>query len=58
MTPAPLQLGQAPSELALNNDGLTPLALAKASARTPSGDVDVHVLQVVGARAAYLQRLG
>ena len=30
MTPAPLQLGQAPSELALNSAGLTPLALAKA----------------------------
>src|SRR5262245_57361445 len=30
MTPAPLQLGHAPSELALNNDALTPLALAKA----------------------------
>src|SRR5213080_3816431 len=30
MTPAPLQLGQAPSELALNNAGSTPLALAKA----------------------------
>src|SRR5882724_12736335 len=30
MTPAPLQVGQAPSELALNSAGLTPLALAKA----------------------------
>src|ERR671920_40180 len=30
MTPAPLQFGQAPSELALNSAGLTPLALAKA----------------------------
>src|SRR6185312_13464654 len=30
MTPAPLQWGQAPSELALNNAGLTPLALANA----------------------------
>src|ERR671921_1487238 len=30
MTPAPLQLGQAPSELALNSAGLTPLALANA----------------------------
>src|SRR5919202_4322367 len=30
MTPAPLQLGQAPSELALNRAGLTPLALANA----------------------------
>src|ERR671930_1338992 len=30
MTPTPLQLGQAPSELALNSAGLTPLALAKA----------------------------
>src|SRR3954471_11960670 len=30
MTPAPLQLGQAPSELALNSAGLTPLAFAKA----------------------------
>jgi hypothetical protein len=30
MTPAPLQAGQAPSELALNSAGFTPLALAKA----------------------------
>src|SRR5437016_14036431 len=30
MTPAPLQLGQAPSELALNNAGFTPLAFANA----------------------------
>src|SRR5918997_5854447 len=30
MTPAPLQVGQAPSELALNRAGLTPLAFAKA----------------------------
>src|SRR4029453_14254562 len=30
MTPAPLQFGQAPSELALNSAGLTPLALANA----------------------------
>src|ERR671911_3240224 len=30
MTPAPLQLGQAPSELALNSAGLTPLAFANA----------------------------
>src|SRR3954451_22171198 len=30
MTPAPLQWGQAPSELALNSAGLTPLAFAKA----------------------------
>src|SRR3712207_6225045 len=30
MTPAPLQVGQAPSELELNRAGLTPLALAKA----------------------------
>src|SRR5213078_2397263 len=30
MTPAPLQLGQAPSELALNSAGFTPLAFAKA----------------------------
>src|SRR5258708_9208488 len=30
MRPAPLQLGQAPSELALNNAGFTPLAFAKA----------------------------
>src|SRR5256885_5914414 len=28
MTPAPLQLGQAPSELALNRAGFTPLAFA------------------------------
>src|SRR5919205_1014348 len=28
MTPAPLQLGQAPSELALNSAGFTPLAFA------------------------------
>src|SRR4051794_9040511 len=30
MTPMPLQLGQAPSELALNSAGLTPLAFANA----------------------------
>src|SRR5919198_1147416 len=30
MTPAPLQVGQAPSELAENSAGLTPLALANA----------------------------
>src|ERR671912_2654672 len=30
ITPAPLQVGQAPSELALNSAGLTPLALANA----------------------------
>src|SRR5918999_3828143 len=30
MTPAPLQLGHAPSELALNSPGFTPLAFANA----------------------------
>src|SRR5688500_12616871 len=30
MTPAPLQVGQAPSELALNSAAFTPLAFAKA----------------------------
>src|SRR3977135_2914476 len=30
MTPTPLQFGQAPSELALNSAGFTPLALANA----------------------------
>src|SRR6476646_10507618 len=30
MTPAPLQFGQAPSELALNSDGFTPFAFANA----------------------------
>src|SRR6266702_3889250 len=30
MTPVPLQLGQAPSELALNSAGFTPLAFANA----------------------------
>src|SRR3954449_11831502 len=30
MTPAPLQLAQAPAELALNSAGLTPLAFANA----------------------------
>ena len=30
MTPAPLQVGHAPSELALNSAGFTPLALANA----------------------------
>src|SRR5918994_4366039 len=30
MTPAPLQLGQAPSEFALNRAGFTPLAFANA----------------------------
>jgi hypothetical protein len=31
MTPAPLRVGQAPSELALNSAGFTPLAFANAS---------------------------
>src|SRR5712691_4805135 len=31
MTPAPLQFGQAPSELALNSAGFTPLAFANAA---------------------------
>src|SRR6266566_2266883 len=31
MTPAPVQVGQAPSELALNSAGFTPLAFANAS---------------------------
>src|ERR1043165_7829192 len=30
MTPAPLQFGHAPSELAMNSAGFTPLTLAKA----------------------------
>ena len=30
MTPAPLHVGQAPSELALNSAGFTPLAFANA----------------------------
>ena len=30
MTPAPLQVGQAPSELALKSAGFTPLAFANA----------------------------
>src|ERR687898_2718961 len=30
MTPAPLQVGQAPSEFALNSAGFTPLAMANA----------------------------
>jgi hypothetical protein len=30
MTPAPLQVGQAPSELALKSAAFTPLAFAKA----------------------------
>ena len=30
MTPAPLQLGQAPSEFALNKAGFTPFAFANA----------------------------
>ena len=30
MTPAPLQFGQAPSELALKSAGFTPFALANA----------------------------
>ena len=106
MTPAPLQVGQAPSELALNSAGFTPLAFANAlrigssspvyvagllrrepliaawsTDTTPSRpdtepwisellpepatpgdhdqhaerDVDVDVLQVVGAGAAHLQ---
>src|ERR1700744_2129932 len=36
MTPAPLQFGHAPSELALNRAGFTPLALANAG-RTGAG---------------------
>jgi hypothetical protein len=32
MTPAPLQFGQAPSELALNSARFTPFAFANASA--------------------------
>jgi hypothetical protein len=38
MTPAPLQVGQAPSELELNSAGFTPLALAK-----PCGSVQQPV---------------
>ena len=107
MTPAPLQFGQAPSELALNSAGFTPLALANALRIGSSSpvyvagllrreprigalvdrhhavaaghravdqralarpghagdhhqhaerDVDVDVLQVVGVRAAHLER--
>ena len=107
MTPAPLQVGQAPSELALNSAGFTPLAFANAlrigssspvyvagllrrepriapwsidTTPSPAGhravdqralaraghagdhdehaerDVDVDVLQVVGAGAADLER--
>ena len=109
MTPAPLQAGQAPSELELNSAGFTPLAFANAlrigssspvyvagllrrepriapwsttttpsrpatepwinellpepatpvrTQSTPERDVDVDVLQVVGRRAAHLQRAG
>src|SRR5215470_10359083 len=58
MTPAPLQVGQAPSELALKRAGFTPLALANAlriGSRSPLY-VDVDGLQVVGAGAAHLHR--
>src|ERR1700740_77031 len=41
MTPTPLQLGQAPSELALNSAGLTPLALANAVRIGSSSPVQV-----------------
>src|SRR3954463_14649632 len=41
MTPAPLQLGQAPSELALNRPGLTPLAFANALRIGSSSPVSV-----------------
>src|SRR4028118_1814196 len=41
MTPAPLQLGQAPSELALNSAGFTPLAFANALRIEPSSPVYV-----------------
>src|SRR3546814_11541551 len=44
MTPAPLQVGQAPSELALNSAGLTPFALAKA-------------LRIGSSRPVYVARL-
>src|SRR5882724_231222 len=41
MTPAPLQLGQAPSELALNSAGFTPLTFANAFRIGSSSPVDV-----------------
>src|SRR3954468_23965193 len=41
MTPAPLQVGQAPSELALNSAGFTPLAFATALRIGASGPVYV-----------------
>src|SRR4029077_10396842 len=41
MTPAPLHVGQAPSELALNSAGFTPLALANALRIGSSSPVDV-----------------
>src|SRR5919106_936349 len=41
VTPVPLQLGQAPSELALNSAGLTPLAFANAVRIGSSGPVYV-----------------
>src|ERR671915_207998 len=41
MTPAPLQLGQAPSELALNSAGFTPLAFANTLRIEPSSPVYV-----------------
>src|SRR4029453_15997700 len=41
MPPAPLQFGQAPSELALNSAGFTPLALANALRIGSSSPVEV-----------------
>ena len=45
MTPAPLQFGQAPSELALNSAGFTPLAALRIGSSSP-----VHVAGLLGRR--------
>ncbi len=45
MTPAPLHCGQAPSELALNSDAFTPLALANALRMGSSSPVYVAGLE-------------
>src|SRR3981081_4135484 len=55
MTPAPLQVGQAPSELALNSAGFTPLAFANALRIGSSSPGDVAGVLRSEPRAAPLQ---
>src|SRR5450755_457908 len=51
MTPAPLQLGQAPSELALNSAGFTPLEVANALRIGSSSPVYVAGLLCTGIKS-------